>query len=488
MGDLFGRVERRSMLFHTQRTVGDAMTRITGDSWAVHGMIENVLFTPLHATVLIVSISLVMWRIDPMLTLIALAVAPVMAAASLLRRKPVRAAHKKRREIESAIFAHVQQVLSGISVVQAFSQEQRERERFEDFAGAAVQAQRKGVVASSISGLMVGLVAVVGNGTVLYVGVQRVMAGQLGLGTLLMLMAYVVTLQAQMKALAGVYIKSQTLRPSMERVLELMTEDDLRESPNARGIERARGHVVISDVTFGYGKDRPVLQGVSVEALPGQTVAIVGPTGAGKSTMAGLLARFFDPWSGKVVLDGHDLRELKLMDVRKQVGMVLQEPFLFPRSIAENIAYGRPGASAEEIEAASRAANAHEFIVQLPEGYETVIGERGATLSGGQRQRLSIARALLKNAPVLILDEPTSALDAGTEALLLEALERLMAGRTTFIIAHRFTTIRNADKIVVLENGRVVEVGKHMELVERGGLYSRLHHMQAGTSEPCAAG
>jgi ATP-binding cassette subfamily B protein/subfamily B ATP-binding cassette protein MsbA len=243
-----------------------------------------------------------------------------------------------------------------------------------------------------------------------------------------------------------------------------------------------RGEVVVEDVRFGYELGRPVLRGVSFSAGPGEVVAIVGPTGAGKSTLVGLLPRFFDPDEGCVRLDGHDLRDLRLRQVRGSVSLVLQESFLFPFSIAENIAYGRPGASREEIVAAARAANADRFIAGLPDGYDTVVGERGATLSGGERQRVAIARALLKDAPVLILDEPTSALDAETEGALLEALERLMVGRTTVIIAHRLSTVRRADVILVLREGQIVERGRHEELVALDGHYARMHHIQHGTT------
>jgi ATP-binding cassette subfamily B protein/subfamily B ATP-binding cassette protein MsbA len=232
-------------------------------------------------------------------------------------------------------------------------------------------------------------------------------------------------------------------------------------------------------VTFGYEAGCPTLHDIDLEILPGQTVAIIGPTGAGKTTLASLVARFHDPWDGRVTIDGIDLRDCQLKSLRSQVAVVLQEPFLFPVSIAENIAYARPHATRAEIEAAARAANAHAFIDRLPQGYDTIVGERGATLSGGERQRLSVARAILKDAPILILDEPTSAIDTVTEASLLEAIERLMQGRTTIIIAHRMSTIASADWIVALEHGRIVDRGSHDELLRRGGVYARYYAMQS---------
>jgi ATP-binding cassette subfamily B protein/subfamily B ATP-binding cassette protein MsbA len=253
---------------------------------------------------------------------------------------------------------------------------------------------------------------------------------------------------------------------------------ELVDGPGAVRLDGVAGHVVLEGVWFGYEPGRPVLRGVSLEARPGEVVAVVGATGAGKSTLASLVPRFFDPDRGRVLLDGRDLRQLRLEQVRASVGLVLQESFLFPFSIAENIAFGRPGVGQEQIEAAARAANAHEFISRLPQGYATVVGERGATLSGGERQRIAIARALLKDAPVLVLDEPTSALDAATEASVLEALERLMAGRTTIIIAHRLSTISRAQRIIVLDHGRPVETGTHNQLLHRQSHYARLHERQ----------
>ncbi|HMJ66777.1 MAG TPA: ATP-binding cassette domain-containing protein, partial [Candidatus Binatia bacterium] len=253
---------------------------------------------------------------------------------------------------------------------------------------------------------------------------------------------------------------------------------EIAESPTAVTLPSVQGRIQIQRVTFGYEPGQPVLHQASLEMAPGQTIAIVGPTGAGKTTLVNLIPRFFDPWEGHILIDGRDVREVRLRTLRDQIALVLQDPVLFPVSIAGNIAYGRPDATGEEIEAAAHAAHAHEFISKLPEGYETVLAERGATLSGGERQRISIARALLKNAPILILDEPTSALDAETEHLILRALDRLKEGRTTLVIAHRLSTVRGADQVVVLKAGRIEEVGTHDELIARGELYARFHNIQ----------
>jgi len=264
----------------------------------------------------------------------------------------------------------------------------------------------------------------------------------------------------------------------------LDAKSEVADLPGAAELKVARGQVQFEKVTFGYKANDPVLRQISFMAEAGQTVAIVGATGAGKSTLVGLIPRFFDPWEGRVLIDGRDAREIQLKSLRAQVALVLQEPFLFPMSISDNIAYGRPGATRAEIEAAARTANAHDYIARLPRGYDTIIGERGATLSGGERQRLSIARALLKNAPILILDEPTSALDAETESQLLEALHHLMEGRTTFIIAHRLSTVRGADEILVLQEGQIAERGTHDELVAKGKFYAHLHQVQFQPTSP----
>ena len=480
--DLFAVVQRRSLLFHTRSTVGDLMSRITGDNWAVYTLIELLLLAPARAILTMLFMIALMVRMDWKLTLVALAAAPVMACSTFLLAPPIRVASKLRREIESRLLSHVQQTLTGIPVVQAFAQETREQERFRAFADAAIGAQKRATVANSFHSLGTGLIATLGNALVLWIGIRHVLHGQITLGGVLIFIAYLAVLQEQMKTLVGLNASVQGIIPSVDRVLELLdSPPEIVEAPNAKMLFGSRGLLRFESVTFGYDRDRPpILEDVSLELPSGATIAVVGSSGAGKSTLASLVPRFVDPWNGRVTLDGMDLRDLQLTSLRRHVAVVLQEPFLFPFTIAQNIAYGTASATRQQIENAARAAGCETFIRQLPQGYETILGERGVTLSGGERQRLSIARALLKDAPVLILDEPTASLDSVTEAGLLAALDRLKQGRTTLVIAHRLSTIRDADAIAVIDKGHLAELGTHQQLLAANGLYARLYEMQTG--------
>jgi len=489
--DLFAQLQRRSLLFHSRNRIGDSLSRITGDSWCVYKIVDSLLFTPGYALVVTVGMLTLMAKLDAGLTAIAIAVAPVMAAVSFALGQPIRRAARARRESESLVQSQVQRALSGIHVVQAFAQEDQEEARFERSTRTALESQRRVTLVSALYNLASGLIMTVGTGAVLWFGARHVISGQLSLGSLMLFLAYLTMLQGQLKSLLTLYSTMQEVGAGVDRVIDILdVEPEVRDDPGAIVLPKTRGQIVLENVRFGYEPDRPVLRGISLDVNAGQTLALVGSTGAGKTTLVSLVPRFFDPWSGRVLLDGHDVRQVKLKSLREQIAIVPQEAFLFPVSIAENIAYGRPDAAQPEIEAAAKAANLHNFIQRLPHGYATIVGERGMTLSGGERQRLSIARALLKDAPILILDEPTSALDVETEKLLLDALQRLMAERTTLLIAHRLSTVRHADRIVVLKDGHIAETGTHRKLLEQAGDYAHWHRIQSGTqSAPvCTAG
>ena len=479
--DVFAGVQRRSLRYHQKHDVGDAMTRVMEDSWSIHTIVDTVIAQPLHGLVLVIGMAFVMARLDGALTIAAFAVLPLLVWSSFALGKRLRAAGEFRRGVHGALNAHVHQTLTGLQVVQAFGQEERHARRFLALGADAVRAERRTIGLVGLGKLVAESVTSLGYAVVLLIGARQVLAGHLTIGGLLVFLAYVTTLQTSLVAFAAVRPALQELRPQTRRVCEVLAPDpdlpELRNVPGARRVDRVSGAVSLRGVAFGYEPGRPVLRDIDLEVAAGATVAIVGPTGAGKSTLAGLLLRFFDPDCGSVCFDGQDLRALRLGDVRAQVALVSQETFLFPISLADNLAYGRPTASRQEIEAAARAAYAHEFITQLPDGYDTVVGERGATLSGGERQRIAIARALLKDAPIVILDEPTSALDTVTEAGVLAALDALTAGRTTLVIAHRLASARTADQIVVLDSGRITQVGTHQELLTTPGLYADMHSL-----------
>jgi ATP-binding cassette subfamily B protein/subfamily B ATP-binding cassette protein MsbA len=407
-----------------------------------------------------------------------------MAAATAIFGKPLRGASRKQLQQEVQIQSHVQRALSGLVVVQTFVQEQREQEQFINFAGSVIRARQKSALVTSLAELCTGLTSVLGTALVLFIGAKQVLARQLSLGELLVFLAYLTTLQNQLKTFAGTYSTLQTVRASVDRVLDMLWhKPEVAEQPNAKVLTKPRGAIRLEDVWFRYeGAGMDALRGVTLDIQPGQTVAIVGPTGAGKSTLMGLIPRLFDPSRGSVIVDGINVRDLTLLSLRRSIAVVQQEPALLPISIAQNITFALPDASMQEIVAAAQAAGADEFIRKLPEGYKTVLGQRGATLSGGERQRLAIARAFLKDAPILLLDEPTSGLDSKTESQVLAARAQLMQGRTVIMIAHRLSTVRHADLIVVLDQGMIAEQGSHDALLARRGIYARFHSVQTRDS------
>jgi ATP-binding cassette subfamily B protein/subfamily B ATP-binding cassette protein MsbA len=482
--DLFLHLQRLSLSFHDRRPVGDTIARVTGDPYGLQTLVNAALLPLLQAAITLVAMFAVMWRLEPTMTLLALIVVPFLAVAIALFGKPMQDRSRERRDLEGRMMTLVQQALSAIPAIQAFTREPLEHARFRSYAQETVAAYGRSVRTDMWFKLVVGLVTAVGTAGIMWLGARYALDGRLSVGTIIVFIAYLAFLYGPVNTLAYTASTLRYTAANAERVLEVLdTPPDVRDSPDGRDL-RLAGHVRYEGVTFGYQPGRPVLAGVSLEARPGEVVAIVGPTGAGKTSLVNLLVRFFDPWEGRVTVDGYDLRHLRLRSLRQQVAIVLQEPFIFPLSVAENIAYGRPDASRDEIVAAAVAAHADEFVRRLPDGYDTVVGERGATLSGGEKQRLAIARALVKDAPILVLDEPTSALDARTETYLLGALEQLMAGRTTLVIAHRLSTIRGADRILVLAQGRIVEQGRHAELLARDGLYASLYEQQMGGGRP----
>jgi ATP-binding cassette, subfamily B, bacterial len=471
--DLFAHLQRLSLLFHSRRTVGDTIARVTGDSYGLQTLVNGALLPLFQSGITLVAMFTVMWHLEPTMAVLAMGVVPFLGVAIKVFGQPMQTRSRTRRDLEGQMMSLVQQTLSAMPVVQAFTREEIEQSRFRRYADETVMAYRRSMAADMWFKLVVGMVTSIGAAVLMWLGATYALEGRMSVGTVLVFISYLAT------------YTTATLRytaANADRVLEILDiPPDLRDAPDARELP-LQGHIRYEGATFGYEPGRAVVRDVSLEARPGQVVAIVGPTGSGKTTLVNLLVRFFDPWKGRVLVDGHDLKTLRTRSLRRQVAVVLQEPFIFPLSVAENIAYGRPDATRGEIVAAAVAANADGFIRVLPQGYDTIVGERGATLSGGEKQRLSIARALLKNAPILILDEPTSALDAQTESLVLDALNRLMKGRTTFVIAHRLSTIRNADLIVVLDAGEIVERGRHDELAVRGGLYAEFcrHQLESG--------
>jgi ATP-binding cassette subfamily B protein len=468
-GRLFAHLQRLSLRFHDARASADSIYRVQYDAAAVKHVLQSAL--PLGSAAVRIVVMLVMIAaVDTTMAAVALVVCPALLLLTRFFRGRLRRQWTAAKAVESRAMAAVQESLGAVRVVQVFGQERRERERWFGHADHGLRLQLRAIFAEGAFGVLLGITTAGGTAAVLWIGAREVMAGALTLGELLLVMAWLAQLYEPLRDVGTKVADLQKSLASVERALAVLDEvPEVQEAPNARPLRKARGEVELRDVTFGYAADRPVLRGVSFRIAAGSRVGIAGRTGSGKSSLVSLLPRLYDPQQGAVLLDGVDVREYRLADLRAQFAFVLQEPVLFQTSIAENIAYGRPGASMADIEAAARAAAAHEFIAALPDGYATEVGERGARLSGGERQRISLARAFLKDAPVLILDEPTSSVDVGTEAVILDALQRLMQGRTTFVIAHRLATLQDCDRRLFVDGGTLREVDAGADLASLVG-------------------
>lgn len=454
--DIFRHMQRLSLSYHDVKGIAESLYRVQYDAAAIQTIAVEHLIPLIGAGFTLIGMLYVSARIDWQLALVALLISPILFLISKSYRKGLRRGSREVKALEKSALGVVQEVLGALRVVKAFGREEDEQHRFVRRSVEGLRARVRLAWSEGKFNSLVGLTAAGGTAAVLFLGFRQVQAGVITLGDLMLMMGYITQLYEPLKTMGKKSAALQSQLASIERVFSLLDEmSEVVEKSEPRRIVRARGEISFHNVSFAYGQNRPALDCVSFEVHPGTCIGIVGATGAGKTTLVSLLTRFYDPTEGRILLDGVDLRDYSLADLRNQFALVLQEPVLFSTSAAENIAYARPGASEAEIVAAARAANAHDFICKLPEGYQTVVGERGMRLSGGERQRISIARAFLKDAPILILDEPTSSVDSKTEALILEAMSRLARGRTTLVISHRPSTLKQCDAIVTIEKGRL---------------------------------
>lgn len=473
--ELYAYLHSLPLKFHDQRRSADSSFRVAYDSQSIQAFYSKGFFI-FQSAISLISTFATIWYFDWAIALLSLAVIPFMVLVIYLYAKRIRDQSTAFAEKESAVLTVAQEGLSSIKMVQAFGREADEVQQFQASARESLETNLKLNATSMKSALIVGTLIAASSAAMYYVGSIRVISGHLTVGDMWILSTLLLMLYQPLEALTHIAWAFQGAAAGATRCFEVLDkENDVPDAADAHELPPGQGGIVFENVSFGYNSDREILHDVNLRVEPGQTVAFVGGTGAGKSTLLSLVPRFYDPTLGKVMLDGHDLRSITKRSLRDQISIVLQDTLLFSTTIRENIAYGRPDATEEEIIEAAKRAQAHDFIMAMPDGYRSQVGERGGHLSVGQRQRLGIARAFLKNAPLLILDEPTSALDPTTEAAIMQTIEELMRGRTTLIITHRIATVHGVDKIVVLAKGTIAEEGRGPELVARGGVYAALY-------------
>ena len=474
--DLYSYLQSLSLKYHDARRSSDSSFRVAYDSQSIQ-TIYNKGFTNIFASIVtLIGTFVIMLRLDWQLTLVSLGIVPLVVGAIYLFAHRIRRESTSIQEHESAVLAQAQEGLSSIRMVHAFGREEFEVRQFQQQARQSLQANLRLTLTNVNSALVISTLMVVGTAVMYYIGTVHVLSGTLTLGSLLVFSAYLLMLYQPLESLTYTTWAMEGATAGAKRCFEVLDrQDDVVDSPGAVAISSAQGAIAFEAVNFGYAPDRCVLRNIDLQIDPNQIIGLVGGTGAGKSTLLSLVPRFYDPTTGSIRLDGCDIRQITKKSLRAQIAIVLQDTLLFSTTVRENIAYGRPDATEEEIIEAARRAQADEFIRQMPQGYGSLVGERGGHLSVGQRQRIGIARAFLKNAPILLLDEPTSALDPSTESAIMDTIKELMRGRTTLIATHRLATIHNLDQVIVLEHGRIVEQGRGPELAARGGIYAKLY-------------
>ncbi len=478
---VYHHLQRLSLAYYDTHQTGVLLSTITDDVQTIQNFASSATLGILIDLLTILGMLGLMFWLDWDFALIAVGVTPFLLLFVARFKKAVKKATHEVRHRQSDLVAVVQQGLGSMRTVEAFGREQLEESRLGEASQATVTAALKARRIKSLLSPVVDLTVALCTAFVLWRGATLILSGAMTIGALTVFLAYLAKFFKPVQDLAKMTNTIAQASVGLDRIRAILDTDAIiPEKPRARDPGTLRGRIVFENVAFAYDPEAPVLRDVTFRIEPGQRIGIVGPTGGGKSTVVSLISRFYDPTAGRVLIDDIDVTEFRLDGLRANIGFVLQDTVLFRGTVRENIAYGRPGATEAEIAEAARLANAEEFITRMPQGYDTLVGERGVTLSGGQRQRLGIARAIIRNAPILILDEPTAALDTESEKLVMEALERLMQGRTVITIAHRLSTIRDADRIVVLKGGVVVEEGTHDELLARSGVYAELYHIQAG--------
>ncbi len=484
-GRLYAQVQRLSLTYHDQNQTGDLISRVTTDIDSVQTFIVSGMLTMLVDVVTVIGMIGVMFYLSWQLTLVSMAVVPVLFAIVYTYTRKVKKASRDVRKHESKLLSVVQEVLGSIRVVKAFARENYEIHRLEGESLETVEASLKARALKARLVPIVTIVTGVGTCAVLYFGGKAALRGGLSLGSVYLFITYLRNMYKPMQDISKAMDSYSKADVGYERIQEVLSNDnEMCDAPGAKALPPIKGRIDIEHVDFWYNEEQPVLQDVSLSVQPGEMIALVGPTGSGKTTLVNLIARFYDPVHGVVKIDGFDVKTVTQESLRRQIGFVLQDTVLFTGTIWDNIAYGRPEASHNDIVKAAEAANAMEFIDKLDGKFDAVVGERGLTLSGGQRQRIAIARAIVRNSPILILDEPSSGLDAGSEQLVFEALDRLMAGKTSIVIAHRLSTIRSASCIYVVKDGGIVESGTHDELIQHeSGAYRELHDIQFNSAE-----